>query len=105
MWAAVPAAGGAQEASLTTRAAAEVRGRRLVVNVVTRPGGQLLCELLRDGSPVAGYGRADCVPVTGDETCAPVRWRAGVRCPADGLALRLHLRGAFLYGFAWQENT
>ena len=103
MWAAVPAAGGAQEASLTTSPAGAVRGRQLIVNVVTRPGGQLRCELLRDGSPVPGYDRADCVPVSGDETCAPVRWRAGVRCPADGLALRLYLRAAHLYGFAWRK--
>ena len=105
MWAAVPAAGGAHEASLTTNPAGEVRGRQLIVNVVTKPGGRLLCELLRDGSPVAGYGRADCLPVSGDQTCAVVRWREGVRCPADGLALRLYLRGAYLYGFAWQEDA
>ena len=77
----------------------------MVVNVVTRPGGRLLCELLRDGTPVAGYGRADCLPVSGDETCALVRWRGGARCPADRLALRLYLRRACLYGFAWQEDA
>ena len=70
-----------------------------------RTGGRLLCELLRDGSPVAGYGRADCMPVSGDKTCALVCWRGGARCPAAGLALRLYLRGAYLYGFAWKEDT
>ena len=98
MWAAVPAAGGAQEGSLTTVPAGTVRGRQLIVNVVTKRGGQLVGELLRDGKPVAGYGRADCVPVSGDETCAVVRWRGATRCPADGVALRLYLRSAYLYG-------
>ena len=102
MWAAVSAAGGAHEGVLTTKPLADVRGRELVINAVTKPGGQVTCELLRDGRPLEGYGREDCTPVAGDHTCAPIRWAGGARCPAANVALRLTVRGAYLYGYAWR---
>ena len=102
MWAAVSAAGGGHEGVLTTKALADVRGRELVINAVTKPGGQVTCELLRDGRPLEGYRREDCTPFTGDHTCTVIRWAGGARCPAANVALRLTVRGASLYGYAWR---
>ena len=102
MWAAVSAAGGGHEGVLTTRPLADVRGRELVINAVTKPGGQVTCELLRDGRPLQGYRREDCTPLTGDHTCAVIKWAGGARCPAANVALRLTVRGAYLYGYAWR---
>ena len=102
MWAAMSAAGGGHEGVLTTKPLADVRGRELVINAVTKPGGQVTCELLSDGRPLEGYRREDCTPIAGDHTCAVIRWAGGARCPATNVALRLTVRGAYLNGYAWR---
>jgi hypothetical protein len=48
----------------------------LFVNVAA-PAGELRAEVLDvDGTPIAPYTSAACIPVRGDSTCARVVWTA-----------------------------
>jgi len=103
LWAAVQAAGGrCMEGYLTCRPARQP-GKRLILNARTRRDGAVRAELRTlDGTVLDGYGCEDCVPFTGDAKNAELRWRNKDTAPEGDLCLRLYIRDAFLYGFAWQ---
>jgi hypothetical protein len=103
LWAAVPLAGGELPGMLTTREQ-QAKGRELHVNVVTVRGGMLRAELLQGGKVVPGFALEDCVPVTGDDLSAPVRWQGGARCPVEEVQVRFSLLQARLYGFDWKDR-
>jgi hypothetical protein len=98
LWAAVTASGGDLTGTLMTR---ELRGAgsELTVNAVTVQDGTLEAELVANGQPVAGFGRADCLPVRGDHSDAVVRWKGGTACPVENVQVRFYLQRARLYGF------
>ena len=107
LWAATPAAGGPTEAHLTCRPASGVAAKTLYINAVTLPGGEISAELCTGnnwevGSAVAGFAREDCGAFRGDAKCQRLTWKGGEVCPREGLLLRLYLRKARLYGFAWR---
>jgi len=101
MWAAVSAEGGMCPGYLTTPKV-DVKGRKLIVNAVTRPGGKIEAELLHDKlKPIPGFSREECRAFQGDEKFATIAWKDGDACPRDGVHLRLWITRAFLYGFEW----
>jgi hypothetical protein len=105
LWALAGAHGGYTEGAATTRKA-DLAGRRLVVNVDTRPGGRLRVELL-DGSGrvLPGFSAEECEPVQGDHHAAPLKWKGGAAAPAGAAKARFLLRRAFLYGLQWQTSA
>jgi hypothetical protein len=77
------------QGALTTRPV-RFKGRFLFVNA-DADGGEIRAEVLgADGKPVAPYTRANCVPVTADNTSQTVTWR-GARDlkPLSGRTVRL----------------
>jgi hypothetical protein len=100
-------------------------GKKLYVNVVTRPAkkvsrpplvpkpefgaeggrpgldeGYLQVELLdAGGEPLPGFTRDDSVPLKGDCTTTRVKWKGGDDAPAAARQARFYLKRAFLYGF------
>ena len=105
---------GSATGCVTTRPLSFV-GTILSLNVDSA-GGKVEVEMLdRQGNPVAGYTRAECVPIAADSTDCTVRWRE--RDDLLGLAeevsfvsdrsrvvrqpvrLRFHLTDAKLYSF------
>jgi len=91
------AAGG----SLVTRPVT-FSGNRLFVNA-SAAGGELRAEILDEsGAPIPPYTLANCLPVTGDSTLAPVAWNgAEDLAPLRGRAVcfRFSLTRAALYAF------
>ena len=83
-------------------------GAVLRLNVETCPGGSVRVGLLNeDGQAIPGRGVADCLPVTGDQLDAVVRWKSG--SDVSGRAgrptrMRLELIDASLYGFEFARN-
>lgn len=78
-------------------------GAVLRLNLETRAGGSIRVGLLNEsGAAVPGRGVADCLPITGDQLDAVVRWQR--RTDVSDLAnrptrMRVELRDASLYGF------
>jgi hypothetical protein len=69
-------------------------------------GGSITCELVTPyGKTMPGYGREDCVPVTGDGAVQRVRWKNGghpwslARDYPGGILVRFHLTNAKLYSY------
>ena len=85
--------------TLTTRPV-RFSGNHLFVNVKA-PRGRLTAEVLdREGRVVPQLSRENCVPVTGDATCAPVHWKqdADLSLVAGSpVRFRLHLESGSLY--------
>lgn len=103
LYALVPSAGGATLGEAVTRPRAPLAGR-LVVNLLTKPGGSLRAELLdAAGQPLPGYSLGDCEPLTGDHRRAVFTWRGGGTAPASAVKVRFELHRAFLYGYAWDN--
>ena len=104
LWAAVPASGGPCEAVLTTRPFAEAGGKKLIINAVTLPGGEIEAELLKPGGAttapetVVGYARSEARVFRGDEKLYTYTWAGNDRLPHD-VAVRFYLKRARLYGF------
>ena len=103
------AAGAASPQSVTTVALGPgAVNATLMVNYAVGRGGSLKIALLTGPTTnveVAGYGIAQCVPLTGNATAQNVRWEAAATMPTDGrvtqMALRFVMEGAVdLYGFA-----
>ena len=70
----VSMASGVPGGELVTRPV-KFAGSRLFVNLAA-PEGELRVEVQDEaGKPLAGYTRDDCLPVRGDKTLLPVRWR------------------------------
>jgi len=87
--------------TLTTRPV-RFSGRHLFVNVDAKDG-ELAAEILDDrGGVVEPFTRANCRPVRGDATLAPVTWQGAKDLGAvagKAVRLRFHLRGGSLYAF------
>jgi hypothetical protein len=102
LWALVGAHGGYTPGTATTRRLS-LGGKRLLVNVSTRPSGTLRVELLGAGGEVLpGFSTGDCEPVTGDHHATAIRWKGGERAPDGAVKARFVIRRAFLYGMAWE---
>ena len=104
LWALAPAIGGPYVRTATTHRRT-LAGRKLWVNVVTRPRGELRVELL-DGrnTVIPGYSRNDCRPIVGDHYATPVSWANGTVAPESAAKVRFVLKRAFLYGFDVEEK-
>lgn len=89
----------ADEGVVETTAITDRTGR-LEVNARVAAGGRLVAEVLAgDGQGVPGFSAADCVPVTGDQLRASVRWRGGERLPAGPFRLRFRYTHAALFSY------
>ncbi|MFH1498730.1 MAG: glycosyl hydrolase family 32 [Verrucomicrobiota bacterium] len=92
---------GAEEGTLLTRPLL-FSGESLWVNVACADG-ELRAEILEeDGTPVAGLGREDCVPVRADSTKTQVMWTGGTGLDAVAgrpVRIRFYLRSGSLYAF------
>ena len=92
----------AAEADAITRPLV-LRGASLLVNAKCAEGGYVRAALLgaTEAAAVAGFGRDESVPVTGDALAGEMRWRGGANLPVGGQAARLafYLRRSDLYSF------
>ncbi|MGD0898838.1 MAG: LamG-like jellyroll fold domain-containing protein [Thermoguttaceae bacterium] len=83
-------------------------GKNLTVNVDASGGGSLRVALLDEKeTEIAGFGLADCDPVTTDAVCHTVSWkgRTDLGTLSDrSVRLRLELRRAHLYAFQFVEG-
>lgn len=82
------------------------QGRRLQINAVVQPGGQVRVALRRpDGSAIAGRTWADCQPLTGDARDIPVVWNSGDDIPrSEGVTVHIELVDAAVYGLQFQRD-
>lgn len=93
---------GPAEGGTVTTVPVVFAGSELVLNAQTKPGGQVMVEIL---DAAAGKSLARSKPFGGDELRARLRW-IGDTCPG-GLAgkpvcLRFHLNSARLYSFRFR---
>lgn len=109
MYALTSSAGGPTVGVATTKPL-DLPNRELWINVVTRAAkngksdsprnGRLQVELLDEGGNVIpGFGRDDCLPITGDHAAIQARWKGHATAPKNAVQARFYLRRAFLYGF------
>lgn len=103
LWAMTSASGGPYVGTAITKRA-ELAGKKLLVNAVSRADGELRVELLDDKNlGVPGFGEVDCEPIRLDQHAATVKWKGGERAPANATKTRFHLKSAYLYGFEWRD--
>ena len=93
---------GAGGATLITRPV-RAAGGALHLNAAVRPRGEIRVEA-RDaaGNPLDGFRAADCIPISGDGTRLPVRWRERTGDPGwsgRDVTFRISLREAELFAF------
>jgi hypothetical protein len=114
LYALASAAGGPTVGTAVTKPR-PLGGRKLFVNLLTRPAkkasrpgldeGFLQVELLdAGGKPLPGFTHADCQPLKGDHAALPVRWKGGTVAPEGTGKARLYLKRAFLYGFEFRPD-
>lgn len=114
IYALASAAGGPTEGTAVTRSQM-LAGKKLFVNLLTRPAkasasarhldGYLQAELLDDaGKPLSGFTRDDCPPLKGDHTELAVAWKGGESAPAEARQARFYLRRAFLHGVEFRST-
>ena len=79
--------------------------RTLLVNAVA--DGSLTAELLdAAGKPIAGFGRADCIPITGDQLDHVVTWKRGssvARLEGKPIKIKFHLNRTHMYAFRFAD--
>jgi len=80
------------------------REGKLVLNVVTEPGGQVRAQLLdADRKSIPGYSMNDCEPISGDHLEAKVRWRGKSSLPhtknGESVVARIEMTKGTLYAF------
>ena len=98
-------ADGPAEGGVLTTVPVKFSGKRLEINAATRSGGSVVVEICdAAGKPLAGYAPSD--PFRGDDLRHVVTFRG--RSDVSALAgkpivLRLHLRSAELYSFAFRQ--
>jgi len=72
------------------------------------PFGEVLAQISDpQGRPIPGYGFGDCVPLTGDELAAPLKWKErGDASELVGEHIRLEFRlfQARLYAVRWEAE-
>jgi hypothetical protein len=114
MYALASSAGGPTVGEAVTTAR-ELGGAGLWVDLRTRPAkkvsqpgfheGCLQVELLdKDGKPLPGFGRADCIALKGDHEAVQVKWTGGDTAPQDAKKAKFYLLRAFLYGFEFRKS-
>ena len=71
----------------------------IFVNVRTESGGWIKIEMLDvNRNVLPGFASDDCLPVTGDETALPVRWKSSAEWPiGQPIRLRVTAKHASLY--------
>ena len=100
LWALAPAAGGPYIGQAVTKSRPFSK-TELLVNVVTRAGGELRAELLdAEGRTLPGFTADDSQPIRGDHAVATLRWSYGSVAPTTATKVRFLLREAYLYGFS-----
>ena len=95
----VARASGAKEGRLLTPLM-KLAGSALSVNVETA-GGSVRAQLLDgDGKPIPGFALDDCLPITGDELNAPLRWKTPLN-QLEGRPVRIEfvMQNARLFAF------
>jgi hypothetical protein len=76
-------------------------GGRLVVNANAGRGELRVALMEADGSPIDGFGLADCEPLRSDETGFVARWRGRDSVPQDrSIRVALELRNARLFSLS-----
>lgn len=77
--------------------------RRLLVNAAAGQGSLRVAVVGLEEKPIDRYTLDDCVPVSGDGTAQPVRWRNAADLPESSperpLRLQFQLAAAQLFGF------
>ena len=75
-------------------------GDRLTVNADVS-GGLLAVEVLdAEGRPIAGYARADCLPVRGDSVRHEIAWKQKTCLPTNApVRVRFHVEHGQLYSY------
>jgi len=113
LYALVSSAGGPTPGVAITQPA-DLAGKSLNLNVVTRPPkkssipgldeGFIQVELLDSNSkPLPGFTRADCTLLRGDHRSIHVTWTGGAQAPPDAKQAKFTLKRAFLYGFEFSS--
>lgn len=91
----------AKEGGSTDTVPVTFKGKRLTLNHVVRPGGELRVGLHgADGQPLAGFSAAECEPLTGDAVKATVRWKGGhevTNLAGQAVTVRFEAKDADLY--------
>ncbi len=78
-------------------------GGKLSINAEASRGGIVVEVLDQAGKPLAGYGRADSIPIRGDAVRQPVRWKTKTTLPdAADVRLRIYLKNSKLYSLRIQ---
>jgi len=104
LWALASVIGGPYEGSATTRIQS-LSGKKLFVNVVTRPAGELRVELLDSGrNVIPGFSRDECQLIQGDHHATQVNWAGKTEAPEKATRVRFILKRAFLYGFETDDS-
>jgi hypothetical protein len=103
-FAAVTSRGGKSTGELLTPLQDNLKGKTLIINALTLPGGKIEVELTdQNGKPIPGYTRADCLPLQGDHTNVTFRWKTNKTSPPINKAsTRVYFTKARLYGFEWR---
>jgi hypothetical protein len=82
-------------------------GDTLLLNVDVHSGGRVRVGFLDSmGRPLLGYGLTNCVPITGDEFDATVRWTAGADVSSlvgQPVRMQVEVINASLYGFQFAQ--
>jgi hypothetical protein len=103
MWAAINADAGLSPGYLTTQKLVNAKGKKLIINAVTKSGGKIEAELLNSKlKPIPGFTRKDCLGFQGDEKFATVAWKDKATCPRNDIHLRIWISKSYLYGFEWR---
>jgi len=85
----------------------QAAGDRLVINAAVAPGGSVAVAVTDAANhDLPGYGLADCVTFTGDDTAHSMAWRSSARQSLEGRPIRLHfeLDRANLYTFRFAAS-
>lgn len=112
MYALISSPGGPTIGTAVTQTA-QLGGKSLVLNLVTRPAkksdkpnfdeGYLQVELLDgQGKVIPGFARNDCASIKGDHRSVKVKWTGGTSAPASAARARFYLKRAFLYGYRFE---
>lgn len=101
---------GAEEGMLLTRPMATTDWEACLLNA-DASGGSITGELVTPGGTVIeGFGRGDCIGVTGDGKDQPLRWRSGsgerslMAEHHRGVCIRLYLENAKLYSLTMTQQ-
>jgi len=82
---------------------------KVAINAKTREKGYVVAEILdKNNNPLAGFGRDDCVPFTGDSTHHVLEWKTKTFPKArldEDKKIRFYLKNADLYSYLPDQTT